>query len=440
MSRAPLQDNGADDFDVIVVGAGPVGLALCGWLAQRGATRPLSVALIDARPRAEAQQDPRVLALSEGSRGLLAPLGWPRETTPITRIQVSQQGHFGRTVIERERHGLDALGHVVRYGTLAAALADGLDRLVAQGANVTRFDGMRALAYRQDDAGVTVPLAPTAALAAPAIQQPAAPSLRGRVLVSAEGGVFRQDTGADAASGDGDAPGGVPAHRPAHGPTRGPTRRDYQQTALIARVNCSRPAHGVAFERFTGSGPLALLPFEHSGAPAADYALVWCAAPDVTARRLASDDATLLTELADAFGGPFGALGRFTSIEGRASFALGMQIGDVLRDRRVAAIGNAAQILHPVAGQGLNLGLRDARTLADALAHLGATPEALADLARRRRVDRGLTSSLTDWLARGFLDSAGPVAVLRGLGLQALDVLPGAKTAFVRQMIFGARR
>jgi 2-octaprenyl-6-methoxyphenol hydroxylase len=137
----------------------------------------------------------------------------------------------------------------------------------------------------------------------------------------------------------------------------------------------------------------------------------------------------------------FGArLGRFERISGRASFALGLNALSTLVDGRVAAIGNAAQTLHPVAGQGLNLGLRDAHALADALAQAGATPDALARFARRRTLDRRLTIGATDLMARAFTLEFAPFAALRSLGLLALEFAPPAKAALARHMIFGQRR
>lgn len=115
----------AFDFDIAIVGAGPVGLALAGWLARRSATRALSVALVDARDPDASENDPRAIAVSQGSRMLLDTLGWPGDATPIEHIHVSQRGHFGRTLIERDEHDLAALGYVARYGSIVRALARG---------------------------------------------------------------------------------------------------------------------------------------------------------------------------------------------------------------------------------------------------------------------------------------------------------------------------
>ncbi|MCY0387363.1 UbiH/UbiF/VisC/COQ6 family ubiquinone biosynthesis hydroxylase [Robbsia sp. Bb-Pol-6] len=450
MSADADTDAAAFDCDIAIVGAGPVGLALAGALARRSATAALSIVLIDARDAAAAHRDPRVLALSYGSRTLLEPLGWPAAATPIEEIHISQRGRFGRTRIDRREHDLPALGYVLRYGALTAALRAGLDRTIAAGARVRVLEHSTVRDDLQDEHGVTVRMATAsmpssaaaAAAAAAAIDATAddaasvdtaeaAPrSLRARLLIHAEGGLF-------------DAQAAAGMH---------PRSRDYQQTAIVGSVRCSAALPRVAWERFTDEGPVALLPLAESGQarPAgssdrpdvqgsepADYALVWCQTPEQAARRMQLPDSAFLAELDTAFGA---RVGKFTQLAGRAMFPLGLNRRDRLVDRRAAAIGNAAQTLHPVAGQGLNLGLRDAQALAAALGQHGATPAALADYARRRQRDRAVTIGMTDLLARGFTVDLAPVAALRGLALAALDWLPGAKSLLARQMMFGQRR
>ena len=393
------------DYDVTIVGAGPVGLALAGWLARRSATQPLSVALIDAREPDDSIADPRAIAVSQGSRTLLEALAWPKDATSIDRIHVSQRGHFGRTLIDRADYGLPALGYVARYGSIVQALAKAV-----RGTRVHWLHQTHALAPVQEHDGVTLPVE------GPQVTR----NLRTRVLVNAEGGLFRrqQDAGSPAS-----------AQKPA-----GTRSRDYGQTALVGVVTASAPQPHVAWERFTSEGPIALLPM--GGVRGADYALVWCCAPQEAARRAQLADAPFLAELETAFGA---RLGHFTRIHGRASFPLGLTAADALVKGRIAAVGNAAQTLHPVAGQGLNLGLRDAHALADALAQHGATPLALADFARRRAFDRRLTIGATDTLARLFTIDSSPLATLRGLALTALEFVPPVKTALARQMMFGQR-
>ena len=395
------------DYDVTIVGAGPVGLALAGWLARRSATQPLSVALIDSREPEDSVADPRAIAVSQGSRTLLEALAWPHDATPIDRIHVSQRGHFGRTLIDRADYGLPALGYVARYGSIVQALAQAV-----RATPVHWLHHTHALAPVQEHDGVTLPVEGAHVTR----------NLRTRVLVNAEGGLFRPRQ-------DGQG------HGHGHGAaTAGKCSRDYRQTALVGVVTVSSPQPHVAWERFTSEGPIALLPM--GGVRGADYALVWCATPQQAERRAQLADAEFLAELEAAFGA---RMGRFTQIHGRASFPLGLNATESLAKGRVAVVGNAAQTLHPVAGQGLNLGLRDAHALADALARHGATPLALADFARRRAFDRRMTIGATDTLARLFTVDFAPLAALRGIALTALEFVPPVKTALARQMMFGQR-
>ncbi|WP_248321180.1 MULTISPECIES: UbiH/UbiF/VisC/COQ6 family ubiquinone biosynthesis hydroxylase [unclassified Caballeronia] len=389
------------DYDIAIVGAGPVGLALAGWLARRSATSRLSIALIDARTPEAAANDPRSLALSHGSRVMLQPLGFPADVTPIRRIHVSQRGHFGRTLIEHDEHDLPELGYVVRYGSLVGALAKAV-----RATKVDWLTDTSALPPLQDNESVTLPLQ------SGGVER----TIRVRVLVNAEGGLYQQGP-RDVA---------VSTQRRA---------RDYGQTAIVGTVSVSDPQANVAWERFTNQGPIALLPC--GGQRHADYSLVWCCSPDEAARRMQLDDDALLAELGVAFGS---RMGRFTRIVGRAAYPLGLTALNALVDRRTVAIGNAAQTLHPVAGQGLNLGLRDAQALCDALSTDGPRPLALAHFAQRRALDRRFTIGATDTLARIFTVDFAPLAAARGLALTALEFLPPLKTALARQMMFGQRR
>ncbi|MBN4664156.1 UbiH/UbiF/VisC/COQ6 family ubiquinone biosynthesis hydroxylase [Pandoraea nosoerga] len=424
-------------FDLAIVGAGPVGTTLALLLAQRAPQ--LRVALVDARGPQTGYDDPRTLALSHGSREILARAGaWPQanglESTPIRHIHVSQARRFGSTEIDVAEHGVPALGYVVRYGALMRALDAAMARVTTRfehtpsapasvpdsPAGLHHFRPYRAIALRQDAHGVTLTLGTSS--------DDHAQTLQAALAINAEGGLFESQA----------------------------TRlraRDYGQTALVAFVTCERPRPGWAWERFTPEGPLALLPQEHG------YALVWCCTHAQARRRRELGDVALLDELHAAFGD---RMGRFTSISARASFPLGLNALGNIVDGRVCAIGNAAQTLHPVAGQGLNLGLRDAFDLADTLVRharamapsaartaIDATaptraagvpgPAALAAFARRRRADRGLTIRITDLLPRVFGIDATPVALLRGVALAGLDLVPPLKTAFARQMMFGQR-
>ena len=216
--------------------------------------------------------------------------------------------------------------------------------------------------------------------------------------------------------------------------------RDYAQTAITAVVRCALPQPGVAWERFTPEGPLALLPLRQPTGPAC--ALVWCGTPDAAARRLALDEAAFLTELHQAFGD---RLGRFTASGPRHAFALGLNATDRLVDGRIFAIGNAAQTLHPVAGQGMNLALRDAMVLAGILgpalaaAHTADPANCAARYLRERRRDRGATIGITDLLPRVFASEFAPLVHARGAALALLDIVPRTRHWLARQMMDGQR-
>ncbi|MGU7814187.1 UbiH/UbiF/VisC/COQ6 family ubiquinone biosynthesis hydroxylase [Burkholderia sp. AW49-1] len=381
------------DYDLAIVGAGPVGLALAGWLARRSATQHATIALIDAREPAASANDPRAIAVSHGSRVLLDTLGWPGDATPIEHIHVSQRGHFGRTLIERDEHDLAALGYVVRYGSIVQALAQAV-----RGTRVDWLTSTTARTPQQDADGVTL------TLDGPQGER----MLRARIVVNAEGGLFHEQQ-ADT----------------------GKHRRDYGQTAIVGTVTVSAPRPNVAWERFTHEGPLALLPLG-----GAAYSLVWCCTPDEAARRAALPDDAFLRELGAAFGE---RMGQFVAIAGRASFPLGLNAAQTLVSGRIAIVGNAAQTLHPVAGQGLNLGLRDAHTLVDVLSTQGFEATALATFNARRALDRRFTIGATDTLARLFTVDTGPLPLLRGAALTALEFVPPLKKAIARQMMFGQR-
>ncbi|WP_306394573.1 FAD-dependent monooxygenase [Telluria beijingensis] len=376
------------DFDVAICGAGPVGLALASFLVRRGVPGG-RIALIDGKSLGQAISDPRSIALSWGSVQLLDEVGaWPLPATAIHQIHVSRRGQLGRSLMDRRDHDVEALGYVTRYGAVVDALAR---RCEAAGIAVLRPARVQTLDEQPDGAHLTLDDGRT---------------IRAQVAIQAEGGVFgQQDNRARS--------------------------RDYEQTAVIARVTTDAPIAHRAFERFTDEGPLALLP--EDAPDGHQYALVWCVHPSRAGGILTLDDATFLNQLADAFGT---RLGNFTKVSPRVSFPLGLN-AEARATARTVAIGNAAQTLHPVAGQGLNLGLRDAAVLARHLAR-GATPAAVARFLEDRAEDRKLTITLTDTMARAFTGT-GPLQSLLGLGLATLDLTKPARTLLADLMMFGRR-
>lgn len=376
--------------EIAICGAGPVGLTLALHLVEYGVAAQ-RIVLIDAKTPQQTEHDPRSIALSYGSRQILERAGaWPIAATAIEQIHISRRGHFGRTLIDCAEYRLPTLGYVTRYGAIVAALHAGAGQ-----AGLRMLRPLRLNALLEQDDGVTLQLE----------HATGSRTIRAQLVVQAEGGVFSEQ-----------------AVKTLH--------RDYDQVALIAHVSCSAPIAHRAFERFTAEGPLALLPQDGG------YALVWCCRPASAERLLQLDDRAFLAALQQAFGN---RLGVFRGSSARLGYPLGLNAQPAITARSVT-IGNAAQTLHPVAGQGLNLGLRDAAVLARLLAKQ-PFPAALAGFQSARRADRSATIGLTDALARVFASAADntPSQALLGLSLGLLDAGKPAKRLLAQQMLFGRR-
>jgi 2-octaprenyl-6-methoxyphenol hydroxylase len=401
-----------------VIGGGPVGLSLA--LLARQRLPGWSVSVFDTRDAAkDISGDPRTLALSLGSVQVLERLrAWPAAmAAAIRQVHVSQapptlSTPFGDAVvnIRADELGVPLLGAVLSYGRLLAPLQQAfLDACATKdGALGTRDAGLHSrfgtavAAVESDGDGVVV-------------TPEGGAGERFDLAVIAEGGVFAEQS-------------------------RKAITHDYRQTAWVGTVTLEGATAGLAMERFTRDGPLALLPLPGGDGKALRAALVWCVdssddpvAPLTDAQRLA----VLATRLPDEVGTP-------VAISPLKSFALGLNAESSLVDGRVVRIGNAAQTLHPVAGQGLNLGLRDAFLLVDRLAEGAQSSDAgvsraLRGLAFARAPDRWSVIGATDFLARSFTWHAPGLAAARGLGLVALQALPPVKRAFARQMMFGWR-
>lgn len=389
-----------DTFDVAIVGGGPVGAALALALRDSG----LAVAVLEAKADFAAR-DPRVLALSAGTRLILERLqAWSPlagRVTPIASIHVSQRGRLGRAVLAAAELGETALGYTAEYGDLYAALAG---RLADSGASL--ITAARVTAAR--------PAAGCGLVEYERVGRSRA--LTARLIVLADGG--KGLGGADISV------------------------KEYGQSALVCTVRTALPQANRAYERFTPAGPMALLPVRSSapGEAGGDYALVWTTPAEAVESRLNWDEATFLSALQQAFGD---YQGRFLAAGPRAAFPLRLITARSVVKPGLVRIGNAAQTLHPVAGQGFNLGLRDAWWLAETLLDteregLGA-PDFLSRYRQRRRFDVGGGIAMTDMLVQAFANDLPVIAQARGLALTALDLLPPLKRAFARKMMFGAQ-
>lgn len=379
-----------------VVGAGPVGLTLALHAAR--AWPQAQVSLFDARASdADVSGDPRTIALSLGSVQLLQRLGaWRADVAqPILEVRVSQQPPSLLGEPELRIRAVDEavpmLGAVLGYGDIVAPL----QRVWLEACErepqrlVSRF-GVPVAALKPLHQGVEVDAGVCEAF---------------DLAVVAEGGVFSDQA-------------------------RKAVTHDYQQTAWVGTVTLEGARPGVAYERFTRQGPVALLPLKEGRA-----ALVWCVnrADDAVA---GLDDAQRLAVLNTLL--PPEA-GRLVALSPLKHFSLGLNAERTLTEGRIVRIGNAAQTLHPVAGQGLNLGLRDAFALVRALTRSTDIDQALRHLEWQRGPDRWAIIAATDFFARSFTWQLPGAGAARGLGLAALQVFKPVKSALARQMMYGVR-
>jgi 2-octaprenyl-6-methoxyphenol hydroxylase len=393
-------------LDIAVIGAGPVGLALALHAAR---TLPHArITVFDARPASrDVQDDPRTLALSLGSVQFLRRLGvWSEATAqPIVEVHVSQapptaalRSGQAEVRIEARSEGVDLLGAVLGYGALVGPMQQAWQAAVdAAPGRLRMCFGSSVAALQQGPAGVQVDAGVVETF---------------DLAVVAEGGVF------------GEQP-------------RKAMVRDYGQTAWVGTATLGQAHRGVAYERFTRHGPLALLPLPPAagGSDAHRAALVWCVpAGDDPVRPLS--DAQRLALLGTLLPR---AAGRVTAVAPLKAFALGLNAQRTLVRGRQVCIGNAAQTLHPVAGQGLNLGLRDAATLVEVLRRAGDPDAALRRVEWARAGDRWATIATTDLLARGFTWGGPGLGLMRGLGLATLQAAPPLKSWLARRMMFGSR-
>ena len=379
--------------DILIQGGGPVGLACAAWTLQK--FPDAKITLLDRNPFNDedlAGADSRGIALSHGSKLLLDTIhAWPKESAAIHCVHVSQAGRFGRALMTREELNQDALGHIIRYRDIHITLRQALRAIQAKSPHFIWQH------IHQDVKDL---------------------SIQAKCIVHAEGGLFKTQDWVESG-------------------------RDYGQSALVGLVEVENAEPHKAWERFTAEGPLAVLP-SHYGHNILN--LVWCGSPESSQQRLHLSDADFLNELQKEFGS---RIGKFLKVQDRRLYELGLNYRKEITKDNEVWIGNAAQTLHPVAGQGLNLGLRDAFLLSEKLVGVfsGSTEEqspidiqdALQGYAQSRKIDRATTIGLTDFMARVFTSNLAPIVVARGLALSGLQWLPPIKTALARQMMFGRR-
>ena len=382
-----------DKDNIVIVGGGPVGSVLALALKQQG----VAFAMLEARAQGASHQDKRALALSYGSRLILEKLGvWDgleAKATAINTIHISQRGGLGRTKLNAAEHNLPALGYVLPYGALTEVLDKFLDTssvlYEAEATEIKPGETFAQVVFKRQGVSTT---------------------LTSQLLVVADGGrslgeieSIQRET------------------------------KEYGHDALVSKVGCELPHNNIAYERFTPQGPMALLP---NGVH--DFSLVWTAEKSKIDELLALDDLTFLTQLHEAFGD---RVGKFLKIEKRMSFPLKLSMLKPSTASHLVVIGNAAQTMHPVAGQGFNVGLRDAWTLADLIVstpqHALGGAEMLNSYCQQRKRDTRGGSMFTDLLVNVFSNDLIGISNLRGAGLGALELLKPAKSFLVGKMSFG---
>jgi 2-octaprenyl-6-methoxyphenol hydroxylase len=377
-----------DRADIVVVGGGPVGAVFAAQTAAHG----FRVVSIDPRAPGTKATDVRPIALSYGSRLILERLGIWGEMQPATaieKIHVSQRGAFGRAMLTAAEARVPALGYVTDYAGIVAVTDTAVS---AAGVQVIR--GARVISI---DGGAD----------APRVRYETAEGVReyaAGLAVIAEGGALHSVGAVDV--------------------------REYGQAAITARLHTSRAHGNVAYERFTPDGPIALLPY------GAEYALVWTTRAEHANALVTSSTDNFLAMLQHHFGE---RAGRFTSVSVRAAHPLSLRVAREGALQRVVAIGNAAQALHPVAGQGLNLGLRDAWELANEVTARGMGERTASSFRTRRRWDRSSGIAFTDSLVSIFSNDSTPLALARGAALALVDNVPSVKNFLMRRMMFGTR-
>jgi len=391
-------------YDVLIVGGGLIGISLARALAS--ADVGLRVGLVDAVAPGNVEHpsyDDRAIALAEGSMRILAGLGVANSlrtrASPIAQVHVSDRGHFGFTRLMAKRHGLAALGYV----TDARTLGNVLNQFLADTSGVEQHMPCEVVGVESGVDRVCVRVRGD--------ERKGEIVLGTRLLIAADGGRSRIRGFLNIDS----------------------TRHDYQQSAVTANLTTSRLHDGVAYERFTNTGPMALLPMTDNR-----RGLIWTLPSDTAIRLQALDDDAFSAHLGEQFGRRLGSVNRLGK---RSLYPLNLIRANEQVRPRVVLVGNAAQTLHPVAGQGLNLGLRDVAALAETIVDAHRDDVDVGDRERLgayqtwRERDQRSTSWFTDKLVKTFSIDSAPMNIGRSLGLVLLDSVTPLKRRFVARAV-----
>lgn len=381
--------------DIVIVGGGPVGMVLSLLLAKQN----IGSTVLEVRKQGAANQDTRALALSFGSRRILEKLGvWQSlapHATAINTIHVSQKGSIGRSLLQAQDYEQEALGYVLSYGALCTVL----------NAQIADFPVIHLIDEAQAES-----ITHNAACAAVRYQRHGALyDIQSPLVVLADGGRSLEEVA---------------------GLTR--DTKEYGHDALITKVSAELPHNNIAYERFTANGPMALLPNGER-----DFSLVWTGEKSRIAPLLELSDIEFLAQFHAEFGD---RVGRFLSVGKRMTFPLKLSQLKETDTPHLVVVGNAAQTMHPVAGQGFNVGLRDAeflaRHIANAPEHAGSS-EMLAAYRNSRKTDTKHGLLFTDFLVNIFSNDILGISALRSAGIGMFDLIKPAKRYLVSKMSFG---
>ena len=405
-----------NNFDLIIIGGGLAGASLACALKdiekniKADDSACLKIAVVEAyelnvssqsQPQPQPSYDDRTVALSYGSRRIFEAMGlWPalaEHAQPIDTIHISDRGHFGVTRLTKEQEDVDALGYVLENKRVGQTLYSALEKNTAS--NVSLFCPAKIVSLQQSDNHVSVEIT----------MDGKAKQLHGKLLVAADGSNSKVMQLLNI----------------------GRSQKNYNQTALITNVTPSKKHNNVAYERFTETGPLAFLPMQSNRC-----SVVWTLQPKQAEELFALDDENFLSQLQECFGF---RLGQFTKVGTRQTYPLALQAAIQIVHGRVLVIGNAAHSLHPVAGQGFNLALRDIAILSELIvgsvrstADIGQQAM-LQEYAQLREQDIKRVYRFTDTLVKTFSNNISVLGHLRSMGLLLVDVLPDVKHQLAKQ-------
>ncbi len=397
-----MNSSSATPFDVVIAGGAMTGATLA-LILDLAFTGSLSIAVVEAFESDERTHpgfDSRSIALSYGTVQILKHYGlWSeisRVATPIKHISVTDQGHAGMTDIHAVQEKIDALGYVVELADIGRIYS----AMLQQCDSITLFCPAKIEHIERSVDSVDIGLKD-------------GDQLRARLLVAADGALSECSRQIGLAL----------------------EEHDFNQVALIANIGISQPHNGQAFERFTTSGPLALLPMSDNR-----MSLVWCVSPERTEQLLLTSDSDFLEQLQGQFGW---RLGKLNKVGERVCYPLIMRSRPQTISHRFVAVGNAAQTLHPIAGQGFNLGIRDVISLVESLSGTlvsgGAVdPGEYALLYQyqcRRQQDRDATMAMTSSLVHLFSNDWLTTTLGRNLGLMAIDIVPGLSKPLLQRTL-----